>query len=419
MMQTHHQKWILPILCTTAILLALLFHTAAARPGLTFSSQGAIVRSAGTVTPAGVNRLVYSETVPNSNQSTLWMASVPDLNLRTLLATISHRLGYPPRGSVSPDGKLIAIFIVPPDAGETAARTNGGEIWVIHSDGSGLKRLASQAGFLAPWSHDSRWIAYGRLDPLTQVSDPQVLFRTEIWRVNILDSSTNLLLSDSQSYGVQPLGGSAADDSFHIAQLSVEGQWAIRSVDPSNGAVLNTLRLPVAGLVRSLNLSSDGQQILIESVQNGTDTLSLFNLAAKDLQLQALAVLASAPMPDQNPISPVAALWSSKTDHLWLYQSPQPGASPQARVLSAQNQSTTLLQVEPLLSQSPGTVLLPASWSPDEQWFIWRQYPHPSSTAFLQSSGLGQLTPIPLEQPGDWIGLFGWVPPAAVPQGAP
>jgi hypothetical protein len=418
-MHAHHQKWILPILCTTAILLALLFHTAAARPGLENTSPDALVRSAGTIIPSDTNRLVYTETVPNSTQSTLWLASVPDLNQRILLATISHRLGYPPRGSVSPDGKLIAIFIIPPDANEIAARTNGGEIWLIHSDGSGLKRITTQAGFLAPWSRDSRWVSYGRLDPLTQAPDPQVLFRTEIWRVNIQDTSANLLLSDSQSYGIQPLGGSAADEQYHIARLSVDGQWTVLSVDPSTGAVLSTLPLPAAGLVRSLSLSPDGQQLLIESVLDGKDTLNLFNLAATGLQPQALPVLASAPMPDQNPVSPVAALWSSKSDHLWLYQAAQPGASPQARVLSAQNQSITVLQVQPLLSQSPAAVLLPASWSPDEQWFIWRQYPRQSSSIFLQSSGLGQLTPLPLEQPGNWIGLFGWVPAAAASQGAP
>ena len=112
-MLSQPRKLILGILLGTALLGSLLSGQASARRSLDIYGTPTIplVRLAASPSVGAPMRLVFAETEPESNQSTLWLANIPDLSVRVALANLSHRVGYPPTGNVSPDGKWIAIFL--------------------------------------------------------------------------------------------------------------------------------------------------------------------------------------------------------------------------------------------------------------------------------------------------------------------
>ena len=286
-------------------------------------------------------------------------------------------------------------------------------MWIASSDGSGVAQVDAQVGFLGPWSPDSQWITYGRLTFLEQPTHPRVRYRTDLERINPVTHDKTLLLTDEESYGVQPLGWSADSHQFLLARIAVNGAWTIHIVDAASGRSTGDKPLPVNGQVRSVNLSADGLHVLVESVRAGQDQLNLYDLDPAQPLLQAQPTLASGPISDQTPVSPVSGLWSARDGRIWLFQRPQPGVTPQTWVLSVQRGSISVIYLQPVRPNVPDVILLPASWSPDEQWFIWRQYPKLYSTVFLQANGQETLTPISLDRPENWMTIFGWIPAAA------
>ncbi len=344
--------------------------------------------------------LVYAETVPESNETTLWRAPADQLSQKIALAVITHKQGYPPIGAVSPNGSKIALLVIPPSADERTARTGSGEIWTLNSDGTGLTHAAVRAGWLEQWSPDSQWIVYSRLTPLATPADPQVPFRTEFYRAQTDGSTGSLLLSDDSSYAVIGLGWSA-DGEYLVARGDTRGYWQISAHDPENGHIRQNWQLPGISNLREITLSPDGSRVLVENLIDGQDTLRVIDLQASSVQAQSN--LTSAAMPDELPVAPFQALWRGVGD-LWLYHQPRSGQGASAGLAGAENDA-----ILPDAITTTDEFLLPVSWSPNESWLLWKMYPYNSTNLYLQRSDSSALTQILAAQPGNWLTPFGWI----------
>jgi len=348
--------------------------------------------------PAGLS-LVISESDPTFTTSTLWIASLPGMQDRQVIGSFQHREGYPPVGIVSPDGGQIAILNIPPDATESTARTDGGEIWVLNADGSSLRRLSAAAGSLAGWSPDGKNLTFSRLVPLENSSDPNVPFRTEILTIPLGGGAPVLIHSDESAYGVQPLGWDAGGQKFWVAQVDVTGQWSVLSKGPGLAVQSGALAIPGKPVVTHLELSPAGDQLLVNGVEGGQATLQIL-----ELDTGSASPVASAPADLDQP-APFSAVWASDGG-LLVQEHSQAGSPGAIQALQADSQQLTPLSM-PDSQNNPA--LTPIAWSPDQAWIVLVDYQADYLPLYLQNAGSGDILPIPRAAPDQYAGFVGWI----------
>lgn len=406
-------KLCLIFLTGAAVVLALFPRQAAAQPVPVGRPSSTVrVRSLPPAQSIPNARLIFAETVPQSAVSTVWLASAADPSERVQIASIDHAVGYPPTGAVSPSGDRVAFFITPPGEGPASARSTGSEIWLAALDGSPALLLTSGSGFFGHWSPDGVWLTFGRLTPLDQPAGGHVYYRTEIYRISAQDGASNLILTNEQDYALYPLGWAPQGDRYLVAVADITGAWRVEARDPATGDLLQTWPLPPYSLPRRFSLSPDAQSLLVEDLQSGQAVLSIFDLTGQ--QAQSQSILSSAPISDQRPVSPAAALWLPTGRSLWVYRQQQPDSEAVSQVLPLEAAAQSA--PSPALDLPPDTLLLPESISPDAQWRSWRLYPHNYTTAYVQPAADTTLTQITPLQPGSWITHLGW---SLAPQEAP
>lgn len=403
-MPSQRNKLILLLAVTAAAAALLISRGANARPDLL---PGQLARLAGPLALQNSTYLLYAETNPASTESTLWAAPVDDLSAARALANISHRVGYPPVGSVSPDGRWVAIFIIPPGVDERSARLDGGELWLATSDGSQLERLAGGVGQIGPWSPDSGAVSWSRLVELEEPRDEQIPFRTEVYRSALDGAPPSLLLADETAYGVIPLGWTADGGRYLAARIGMDGVWTAHAYATGDAESVEQWPLPITGLVRDIQLSPSGENLLVEEAVDGENRLRVLPLGGDD-HVQAQAAIASQPFDDSMTASPVSGMWSTSGERVWVASAPADGAPVSAQVMALGPGGAETVQSQP--ARAGGVeVLLPESWSPDEQWFAWLAFPRPQSDVYVQRSGEDTLRKVPLSSPENWISVFGWL----------
>lgn len=396
MIRSHQTKNFI-FLCLTLGALMLVSRSAAARPENTPAQR---VRLTAPLAQPNETYLVWAETSPQSTESTLWAAPAARLDAASQLAQLSHRMGYPPEGSISPNGRWIAIFVIPPGVDERAARLDGGELWLAASDGSHLERLASGVGRLYQWTADSSAVAWSRLVELENPREEQIPFRTEVYRSALDGSAPALVFADESAYGVVPLGWSADGARYLAALVGMDGAWSVQAVDASSAERVESWPLPEFDQMRVMRLSPAGDRLLLDAVSGDEDVLSIVPLGSAELQ--ATAVLARGVIRAEDSLSPVSGLWSAR-GQVWVATPALPGRD-DAQVLAAPG---TVETVTAALRGSSS--LLPESWSPDEQWFAWASYPRVYSDIYVQGAQQGELRKVPSSSPENWISLFGWL----------
>lgn len=389
-----------PTLLAVALLAALwIASRAGAQPSPSQPQREPLIRPAAASLQAGPSlQLIYSETVPAEGESRLWAADPADPAARQLLAVITHQVGYPPEGAVAPGGSQLALLVLPPGTSETAARTNGGELYLLDSNGT-LALRAARVGMLGQWSPDGTALVFGRLIPLTD----EVPFRTELYRTDPASDENILLFSDDQAYATIPLGW-GSDGSYLAAQVLADGTRTVIALDANGGGIIRSWRLPDIELVRRYELSPDGTRLLLETVQNHALTLVQVDLSGE--RIQAQAQLAASAYPAALPVSPFRALWAPRSGSVWLYRQPQSGRPAVSAMIGSDTQPAA-----PHTALRPGEYLLPQAISPDEAWFLWRRYPNNFTSAYLQAAASETVIPLPADQPENWIGFIGWLQP--------
>jgi Tol biopolymer transport system component len=204
-------------------------------------------------------KLVYSDTDGAAGVTTLWLTNIT-LNTRKKLLIATHKAGYGAPAEVSPDGKMIAYLVIPPEISEKGARTWGGTLWVMNSDGTNPHPVAKESQGYFFWSSDSTRIAYFHYIELDTPRDPQVPLGLEIYSVSADGTGEKLLISDDTNYGIDPLGW-APNGIFYYITIPLHGQRKIWKVDADTGQT--TMISDEPSSFKQIHLSPDGTQLLV------------------------------------------------------------------------------------------------------------------------------------------------------------
>lgn len=399
------REWSGPLLLAASILLiiplglrALQSSSIAAptpSPSLPIPATNPITQSVGL-------NILYSETDPQTNVTGLWSAPVLNLSARQLIASFPHQEGYPPYGRVSPDGQRLAVNNNPPGTSEQTVRANGGQLWVLNTDGTGLQKIADEVGFLSAWTPDSRGLVYGRRVPLENPTQPEVPYRTDIYLYDLQQNKSTQMILDDSAYGIQPLGWSADGGQFYSASIDLKGKWTISTWERAAQKTTQqtAVNIPEGTKVRALSLSPDGKSILIEGYAQEDDVLDLLDLDSGTMQR-----VSKAPRASNQAYPSASALWTPGGHDLLVSQLPNHSQTVRAEMVTGTAVSASPLHLQTL---EAGKFYIPACWSPDEQWFVLMEYPNPQSKVFLQKAGDSDPTPLPMKDSDHWVSVFGW-----------
>lgn len=347
-------------------------------------------------------KIVYADTDGVAGTTTLWSASVANPTQRVALANISHKPGYSIRGAVAPDGSQIAYLAIVPGASEQAARTGGGEIWVVAADGSNLHRVAERVGEFVEWSPDSQSLVYSRIVEQPSAGAPQPQEQIEIYLAATDGSSQRLLVSGRLQDGVQPVGFDAAGQEFYYARLSPQGSWEIWAVNPANMSSSLHLALPVQYNIQSMTLTPDRTRFILRIPQGRDFDLVTLSLDGKSQQLVFHGVSSQiAPLQSE-------AIWSQDGKQLLAFDPPQPGAPAQMESINLQSGQRRQVAAQPQKSLNAQGYLLPRSTSPDGQWIVAAQYPKSDFLVYLLPAQGGTPVQLPSGKPANWVSPLGF-----------
>ena len=329
----------------------------------------------------------------------IWLASAANPELRKALTTFVHKVGYGVQGAVSPDGNSIACLIIPRGTSEKAARTAGGELWVMNSDGTDPHRIADRVGYLVMWTPDSSALAFGRLIALENPTDPQVPFRTELYLVTADGADQRLFLADESAYGIQPLGWSEDGQLFYYARVTLQGRWELWGVDMRTGSTQFQTFLPSQYLIQSASLSPDGANVLLMVLEEHQYALIVPSIDGREQRMIVRGATG-----DQ-PINRYAAIWSPDGQDLLVHIPPEAEQSARLERINLRTGQRHIVITEPVSGEE---FFIPRSWSPDGVWLVVLKYPRPQSLAYLLRVAGGPMAQIPLSQSPNWVTLLGW-----------
>jgi len=345
----------------------------------------------------------YGETTA-PNQTTIWKTQAEQaatIDGRQAVAAIDHQEGYPPRGSVSPDGSWLALQVVPPGTSERAARSDGTEIWLVNLDQPlpvEPQRILTQAGFLAQWAPDSRSLVFGRRVSLDNPPDPLVPFRTEMAAYDITQNTTSMLYSDETAYSTQPLGWAGSTGRFYVSEVDLSGQWSVVLKDPQDATFEQRTLLSPGNTYRSISLAPGGGELLLEKVNEDQVSLTLFSLETGQ---ETQVVLGK--KTDQ-PYGPFTALWAADSRSLFIHRLETTNKPAAMERFELASQALT-----PMALPAPeGNSFIPLSLSPDLAWIVLRDYTAADLPLVLQRVPGADSLSLPRQQTGNGLTFFGW-----------
>lgn len=304
-----------------------------------------------TATEQAPPLIVFSEFGPT--EDTLWSAPADDPSKRTVIAAVPHAPEYGILASVSPDGSLIAYTVLPPEVPKPSADAPA-EVWVIGSNGSEPRLLASDADLLiAPvWSPDSASVVFRRSESRDNVAGT---FR--LVRVDLSGREAELLEMDR---GLFPVGFSPDGAELYYTELSQVGTDLARlDVDtlvPEAVAHLSD------DFTRDWHLSPDGRRLsYLEPVAASGAPSFRAMVVDTDSGVVPEPVRAST-AGDFNPI------WHPNSRDVTLGQEPQDGEEEAAVRVHALGGETNELE-------GPDEGFdVPLSWSPDGSFLALRSF---------------------------------------------
>jgi Tol biopolymer transport system component len=334
--------------------------------------------------------------------TTIWLASVTNPELRRALTTVVHKVGYGVQGAVSPDGSKVAYLVIPPDTSERAARTAGGELWVVNVDGTDPHRIAENVGWVNPltmWSPDSHTLVFGRRVPVEFPVGSQMPLQTELYIVTTDGTELRLLLSDDTAHDIQPVGWSADGRLFYYARwANLQDRWDLWKVDVPSGSTQFQIAAP-SPYAQGPILSPDGTKLIFTLLEGGQRSLLMLSIDGRDQRM-----LASGATADQ-PLYRYVAIWSPDSQSILAHIPPKAGQPAQLEQINLRTGQRHTVVVEPV---SDDEFFIPQSWSPDGAWLVILKYPRPQSLAYLMRATGGPMVQIPLGRSSNWVTLLGW-----------
>lgn len=337
--------------------------------------------------------------------TTVFYAAAADSpDRRQSIATVSHREGYPPRASLSPDGRHVAFLLLPPGARE---RGDAAGLWLLDlATGATQQLLDRGADIRHPplWSRDGRWVAFRRTT--AQGSPEEARFELLALAVDRTPgrapgAGAQRSLAAATSAEVATLYGVGwgRDAAFYFAAVRPSGTEVWRAADTALAKVATIAQGPA----RDLRLSPDGQSLAFV-VPAGPALTAPSSLGVLDLANGQVRTLAQPNAPAFSPVwSPVGELLAYGTGNA-------PDA-PQARGVarrSAAGEDAGVLPPPPFQGFD-----VPIAWDPRGRYLAVRALEGPSPDHIVRE----RLTLIgpdgaerrPVTAEG-WVEFVGWLP---------
>lgn len=362
-----------------------------------------ILPSQGGSLPPGL-KMVYGETEGASGTTTIWLVNVKDIfSDRKLLATVDHKIGHEVRGKVSPDGNKIAFIVVPSEASEISAHTNGSELWVMNLDGSESRMAANQVGYMGMWSPDSKAIIVGRWIPIEDNGSPASGWRKEIYLVDTDRSEMKMLVADEKSSDIQPVGWSSSGQVFYyVVRATITSAWELWAADISNNSTHFQVSSPFETNDTPV-LSPDGNWLLFMVIKDGQPTLIILSIDGKQQKIITQEIM------NDESASQLTGMWSANSQSVLFYIPSETGQQSNLEIVSLGTMKKQSFPITTALGRIENYLTL-IGWSPDEKWAMMRESPtQPQSTLYIIKFDSGEITKIPLSLPSNWLIPFGWI----------
>lgn len=347
-------------------------------------------------------KVVYGETDSLSGATTIWLASTANPELRRALTTFVHKVGYGVQGAVSPDGSRIAYLIIPRGTSERAARTAGGELWVMNSDGTDPHHIADQVGWVNPqtmWAPDNRTLVFGRRVPIESPTSFQTPSRIELYVVTTDGAEPRLILSDDTAHDIQPVGWSTDGRFFYYARwTNLQDRWELWRVDVLSSSMQFQITAPFPN-AQSPILAPDGTKMVISALEGEQRILVILSIDGREQR-----TIVRGATGDQ-PINRYAAIWSPDSQELLVHIPPEAEQPARLERINLRTGQRHIVLTEPVSGEE---FFIPRSWSPDGVWLFVLKYPRLQSLAYLLRVAGGSMAQIPLSQPSNWVTLLGW-----------
>jgi Tol biopolymer transport system component len=303
--------------------------------------------------PSGL-KVVYREYI--AGQSSLWVASVTDPELRRTLVTLEDPSQFGLHISLSHDETKVAYTILPSGYGHNRLIA---ELRVVDLTNAQQRTLANQidiGGFVnyPLWSPDDRLVAFRR----QTASDAP--FTQMIAMVNIETEEEIILVSADTSTWLWPIGWSPDGRYLYYTEGSERTElWRV-NVAQNSTEYVNTIGKNAPN--RCYFISPDGQWLLC-TVLAGRDPkqYAVTLISAEAEQSQTLIIGASDEL--YNPI------WYPDGQAVTINLPPQTDNRAKLQTINIQTGYT-----EAITSTEDG-IFIPLAWSPDGQWIAVDKFP--------------------------------------------
>ena len=248
-----------------------------------FDDQGALSPDSATLA------FVSTRGAGNAN---IWLLDLATKKTRNL--TNSRAGDFRP--SWSPDGQWIAFSSdrdsnagVYPGQWELLQSTG---IYIVHPDGTGLRRLTRAGGFAGSpsWSQDGRKVLFYETDETGAYLAKSAGSRTEIVSIDVTTGERRQYTASNETkLSPQWLAGGKIG-------------YVVRGTDDKEGLKVwspdRTVAMAVKGKVRHGNWSADGKQIVYERIVRGAATEHLISTTSRDPDFE---LVLSEPFPSFSP----------------------------------------------------------------------------------------------------------------------
>lgn len=373
--------------------------TATAPPSSTPTQTQTVVSVPPEDLPAG-QKVVFAETDGPAGMTTIWLASATSPELRSILGTVTHQANRRVQGAVSPDQSKVAYHIIPPKTSINAARTDGGELWIMDLSNGNTDKVADKVGYFINWSFDSKLLTFGRLTPIQTPQNRDMSLKTELYFVTVDGLEQSLFLTDESVYGIYPLGWHPNKEILYYLFTSAPEQREIWSVDILSQIKEYQISLPAADIIRDISLSPDGTKVLLNIWHQGQKSIQILDFDDQAEQLFASKML------DAQPINQYTAIWTANSQNILIYVPSHNNLTSQFEYANLETNENHIINLERLPEDE---FYIPHTSSPDNEWLVFVKYPYNSSQMYLRSTTSETIKQIILTKPSNWIYLLGWI----------
>jgi hypothetical protein len=199
-----------------------------------------------------------------------------------------------------------------------------------------------------------------------------------------------------------PVGWTLDSQGFFYLRGEPEHPPSLWKTDISSGTTQFQRTLP-SNLVSGVSLSPEATHLLFSVLEQHEPPLSALMVAPIQKEGEERIIFRGAK--EDKPINQYAAIWSLNNQAIFVHAPPE---NERSSSLERVRIETGQKDIIPTVQIGSDEFFIPRSLSPDGNWLIVLKYPLPQSLVYLVKITDGQVVPLPLTQPSNWLAIFGW-----------